>query len=151
MRPVAVGTSKNETAETRSHTDLSRRSAGSQHGDEEQTRMFVCCLATTNSGHMPLATAVGWLPSLDQEIPTAETTTLSRSSGGTAWLQVRTVPQNPNQQTCGVASAGTPGSACANGLSAVSLVPAWMWAPHTAVHINLPVKRLCLVASPPLF
>lgn len=37
------------------------------------------------------------------------------------------------------------------GFGGVWLVSAWTSAPHTAVHINLPVKRLCLVAPPPLF
>lgn len=88
VHPVAVETSKNETAETRSHAGLSRSSAGRQHVDEEQTGTFegVCgCLATVTRSHA--TTATGSLPSLEQDIQTISAllpseATLSRSANG---------------------------------------------------------------------
>lgn len=150
MHPVAVETSKNETAETRSHAGLSRSSAGRQHVDEEQTGTFegVCgCLATVTRSHA--TTATGLLPSLEQDIQTISAllpseATLSRSANGVALFSGSPTEPKPAGWGC----------FCRNTrvrLSALSLVPAWTWAPHTAVHINLPVKRLCLVAPPTLF
>lgn len=83
--------------------------------------------------------------------PTTVNLSQPRSGGTVADQDDPGLLRNPNQQTCRVIPAGDSSSACANGFRGVELVSAWTSAPHTAVHINLPVKRLCLVAPPPLF